>query len=42
MKGKPMTNQFKFGDLVRCEYYRSIGVIIGVSPERRPYLPSHT
>ncbi|RKV71138.1 MAG: hypothetical protein D8H97_31575 [Neisseria sp.] len=30
-----MTNQFKFGDLVRCEGYLSTGVIIGVNEERK-------
>lgn len=30
-----MTHKFKFGDLVRCEYYQSIGVIIGVNEARK-------
>lgn len=30
-----MTQQFKFGDLVRCEYYKSIGVVIGVNKARK-------
>lgn len=30
-----MTQKFKFGDLVRCEYYQSIGVIIGVNEARK-------
>lgn len=30
-----MTYKFKFGDLVRCEYYRSIGVVINVNENRK-------
>ncbi len=30
-----MTQKFKFGDLVRCEDYRSIGVVISVNDHRK-------
>lgn len=35
INGVDMTQQFKFGDLVRCEDYQSIGVIIGVNESRK-------
>lgn len=30
-----MTNQFKFGDLVRCEGYPTTGVIVGFNNDER-------